>query len=147
MLIWITRRWRFSAAIVSAAIYAGCVLAPSMALAFTYGSMAHCLTDSGAPHVHVQGDAHEHGLAHVQDESTDHRHSGDAAPATGGDSSQPKHAGSCCCLVCFVAVTSDLDLVVGQPVHASPVLPAVDEYLSGRGRDRIDRPPITLLSL
>jgi hypothetical protein len=148
MLIRLTKGWRLRAAIALAAVYAVCVLAPPMALAFADGAVAaRCLTDDhlGAAHVHGQSD--QHGPVHAHGDGTVHKHAGDAAAATGDDSNQTQHAGSCCGLFCFAAVTGDPDFVVGQPVHASSLLPTLDEYLAGRGPDRINRPPITLLSL
>jgi hypothetical protein len=46
-----------------------------------------------------------------------------------------------------VAATHNLDPAVGEPLAVSSVLPALDEHLAGRGPDRINRPPIPLLSL
>jgi hypothetical protein len=147
MLTWLTRRRRIRAAIASAAIYAACVVAPPIALAFADSAVAaHCLTEDnrGLADRHAQGDAP--GVVHAHDDGTMHEHSNDAAPGS-DEGEQTKQAASCCGLFCFVAVTGDLNLGVGQPAHASSVLPVLDEHLDGRGPDRINRPPIPLPSL
>jgi hypothetical protein len=147
MLIWLTKRCRYRAAIALAAIYALCVVAPSMALAFTDGAVAaHCLSNDrhGLAHVHAHGNGG--GTVHTHDDGTVHEHTNDAVPASDGEDEQTKQAGSCCGLFCFVAVTRDLGVGVGQPLHVS-VLPVLDEHLDGRGPARINRPPIPLQSL
>jgi hypothetical protein len=148
MLIWLTKRCRFGAAIALATIYAVCVVAPSVALAFADGAVAaHCLPDDnhGLAPVHALGDGR--GIVHTHDDGTVHEHANQTASAQDGEGEQTKPVGSCCGLFCFAAVTSDLDVAIGQPVHMSCVLPVLDEHLDGRGPDRINRPPIPLLSL
>jgi hypothetical protein len=147
MLTWLTMRCRCRAAIALAAIYAVCVTAPSVALAFADGAVAaHCLSDDsdGLAHVHAQGSVS--GIVHTHDDGTVHEHAERTAPVVDGENEQTKQAGSCCGLFCFVAVTGDLDLAVGQPLHVS-VLPVLDERLDDRSPERINRPPIPLLSL
>ncbi len=150
MLIWLTKRLRFRAAIASAALYAVCVLAPPVGLAFANGAAAaHCLTDDhhAAAHKHATGDAHPHAGAHVHGDGTIHKHADDGTPIPGGEDDAANHPGACCGLFCFAAMTGDLPHIVAQPVHFSSVLPALDDHLAGRGPDRINRPPITLPSL
>jgi hypothetical protein len=147
MLTWLTKRCRFRAAIACSAIYAICVVAPSMALAFADSAVAaHCLTEDSRSlaHMHAQGDAG--GVAHAHDDGTMHKHTADAAPALDDEGDQTKQAGSCCGFFCFVAVTGDLEVAVGQPLHVS-VLPVLSDHLDGRGPNRINRPPIPFLSL
>ena len=140
-----TRRLRLGAAMALAALYAVCVVAPSVAIAFAGGAAAaHCLTDDhhGVARVH----AHDHiqGEVHAHDEGAAHVHAG-AAAATDDDRQQGP-GGSCCGLFCFSAVTGDVGVFVEVAVHASRVLPAPDLSLDGRGPDRINRPPISLPS-
>lgn len=148
MLTCLTKTWRFRAALVLAAIYAACVVAPPIALAFADGAVAaHCLTDDnrGLAHMHAQDDVR--GIAHAHDDGTLHEHSDDAVPTSHDESEQTKQAASCCGLFCFVAVAHDFDPAVGEPLHFSSVLPVLDEHLDGRGPDRINRPPIPFPSL
>jgi hypothetical protein len=131
--------------ILVAALYAMCVIAPPVALAFTSGAAAaHCLT---ADH---RGDAHAETVAATHDH-TAHQHA-DGAPVEHADTTvlpndtekPAKHAGSCCGLFCFAAVTNEPFQAVGQLVAASQIVPAMDEGLAGRGPDRLIRPPISL---
>jgi hypothetical protein len=148
MLTWLTKRCRFRAAIALAAIYAVCVVAPPIALAFADSAVAaHCLTDDGRglAHMHAQDDVR--GVAHAHGDGTLHEHTDGAVPASHDESEQTKQAGSCCGLFCFLAVTHDFDPAVGERLHLSSVLPVLDKHLDGRGPDRINRPPIPLLSL
>jgi len=145
MRAWLTKRFRCRAAIALTAAYALCVLAPPMALAFADGAVAaHCLIDhhDSVAHVHAQRGVHEHGLVHTHEDGKVHKHSNDSVPAKGDGSKQPNHAGSCCGLFCFAAMTSDGHVVIGQPVHASTLFLVLDEHLVGRDPDRINRPPI-----
>jgi hypothetical protein len=148
MLTWLTKRGRIRAAIASAAIYAACVAAPPIALGSAdSAAAAHCLTDDnrGLAHMHAQGDVP--GVVHTHDDGTVHEHANDAVPVNDDESEQTKQAASCCGLFCFAAVTHELDPAVGGPLHVSSVLPVLDEHLDGRGPNRINRPPIPLLSL
>jgi hypothetical protein len=150
MLGWLTKRLRVRAAIALAALYAACVMAPPLALAFADGAAAaHCLTDDhhAATHRHSTPDAHQHGGVHRHADGAVHKHADDAGTSMNGGEDEPTSTtGSCCGLFCFAATTGDLP-EIGQPVHASSVLPALDEHLAGRGPERINRPPITLASL
>jgi hypothetical protein len=142
-----TRRFRVKAAIALAALYALCILAPSAAFALSSNpAMAHCLTeDHVAPAVHDHGGnahMHEHGgTTHVHSDGTMHQHHGDAAPQ--------KHSGdgktavpSCCGLFSVVAIADEPGVVLGSSGHASRLIPALRDALTGRGPDRINRPPI-----
>jgi hypothetical protein len=145
MLTRLTRRLRLRAAMALAVLYAVCAVAPSVAMALAGGAAAaHCLTDDhhgvarGQGHDHIQGEMHDHG------DGTAHDHAG-APPAD--DDRQQDPGGSCCGLFCFSAATGDVDAFVEGPVHASRVLPVLDLSRDGRGPDRINRPPISLLPL
>jgi hypothetical protein len=145
MLTQLTRGSRVRAAIALAALYAVCVVAPALALAGSTRA-AHCLTDDqdGLAHVHARAQAPS--SMHAHGDGTLHEHADHAAPAGGADD-PPGLAGSCCGLFCISAVTGDAALPVAEPVHASRVLPLPDDRRAGRGPDRINRPPISLLSL
>jgi hypothetical protein len=138
MLRWLTKRWRFQAVTIVAVLYAVCVIAPSVAIAFTDGTVAaHCLDD-------------EH-LGLFQDEGhagTIHDHADHGTPAEHDGSTQKGHTGSCCGLFCFVAIPGNsLEVRIERTVHASVVPLPLTASLEGRGVDRLIRPPINLLSL
>jgi hypothetical protein len=119
-----------------------------MALAFADGTVAaHCLSDDSHGRAHVQPHAEARDAVHPHDDGTAHEHANETALVHDGESQQTKQAGSCCGLFCFMAATHNLDPAVGEPLHVSSVLSVLDEHLDGRGPDRINRPPIPLLSL
>ncbi len=136
MLTWLTKRLRVRTAAIVAAVYALCVVAPPVALAFTDGAVAaHCLT----------GNHHAPAKAHVHADGSVHNHSGgDDTQDKSGDKTAKGQAGSCCGLFCFAAMPADVGDVIAQPIPVAAPLPALQAGLSGRGPDRINRPPITL---
>jgi hypothetical protein len=155
-----TKSFRVKAAIALAALYALCVLAPSAAFAFSNSpSIAHCLIeghDAIAVHDHTTPAAHDHGTAaahdhggkmHVHADGTTHQHHDDGqvpkSPSGGGKAD----VATCCGLFSVVAIAGEPDLILGSSGHASVLRPPLREALSGRGPERINRPPISLLSL
>jgi hypothetical protein len=143
MLAAATKTFRVKAAVVLAALYALCILAPSAAFAFSNNpAVAHCLTED---HVgaHVQASTHDHGgTVHVHGDGVAHEHHDDgAAPPSSGDDGKAA-AAACCSLFSIVAIPDGLGLSLALYSPASVVVPALDEALSGRGPDRINRPPI-----
>ena len=141
MLSWLITRLRFYGAIILVALYAVCVVMPSIALAFPSGSApSHCLTDHhrGVSEAQVQGGIH----IHVDGDS---KHADNSME--GGDGKLKCHAGACCGLFCCAAITGDSGATVVQPVHASLLFGALDERLEGCGPKRIGRPPKSFLSL
>ena len=144
MLSMPARAFRSKAAIVLAALYALCILAPSIAFAFSNNpTIAHCLTEDhvgihdhgGKIHAHADGMAHRHhddGVAHRHhDEGTVLKHTGDEGKAA-----------NCCGLFSLVAVAGESSLILGPSSSAANLLPLALEALSGRGPERINRPPI-----
>ncbi len=127
---------RVKAAIVVAALYTLCILAPSAAFAFSASpGVAHCLTEG---HVGI----HDHGgKAHVHADGTAHHHGHDGAAAPSGDDEKSRVA-SCCSLFSVVALPGEPDLSLGFYSPGSIVLPVLADALSGRGPERINRPPI-----
>ena len=124
---------RVKAAIVLAALYTLCILAPSAAFAFSASpGVAHCLTEG---HVGI----HDHGKAHVHADGSAHHHDG-AAPPSGDD--EKSRVASCCSLFSVVALPGEPGLSLGLYNPASVVLPVLADALSGRGPERINRPPI-----
>jgi hypothetical protein len=135
MLSVLTKPFRAKAAIVLAALYVLCILAPSAAFAFSASSgIAHCLTEG---HVGV----HDHGKAHVHADGTAHHHDHDGAAPPSGDDEKSRVA-SCCSLFSVVAIPGEPGLSLGLYNPASIVLPVLADALSGRGPERINRPPI-----
>src|SRR6516164_5062255 len=133
MLSDLTKTFRVKAAIVLAALYTLCILAPSAAFAFSASpGVAHCLTEG---HVGI----HDHGKAHVHADGSAHHHDG-AAPPSGDD--EKSRVASCCSLFSVVAMAGEPGLSLGLYNPASIVLPALADALSGRGPERINRPPI-----
>ena len=144
MLSALTRTFRVKAAIVLAALYALCILALAAAFAFSDNpAVAHCLTE-GHVGVHEHSGKHDHGgQAHVHADGTTHQHHDDgAAPQPpGGDGKAPM--ATCCGLFSVVAIPGEPVPSLGFYSLASVVLPAPGATLSGRGPERINRPPIT----
>src|SRR5262249_39941570 len=134
------KAFRVKAALVLAALYTLCILAPSAAFAFSANpSVAHCLTEG---HVGV----HDHGKAHVHTDGTAHHHDHDGAAPPSGDDEKSRMA-SCCSLFSVVAIAGAPGCSLGLYSPASMVLPALADALSGRGPERINRPPIACPSL
>jgi hypothetical protein len=143
MLSILTKTFCAKAAIVVAALYALCILAPAVAFAFSDNpAVAHCLTE-GHVGVHDHGTNHEHGgTLHVHADGSAHQHHDDgAAPQPSRDDGKAAIA-SCCGLFSVVAIPGEPVPSFGLDSLASVVLPALGEALSGRGPERINRPPI-----
>jgi hypothetical protein len=159
MLSMLAKGVRVKAAAVLAALYALCILAPSAAFAFSNNpSVAHCLIEghsASAVHDHGTAAAQDHGTAvhdhggkvHVHADGTTHQHHDDGqvpkSPSGGGKAD----VATCCGLFSVVAIAGEPDLILGSSGHASVLRPPLREALSGRGPERINRPPISLLSL
>jgi hypothetical protein len=139
----LTKTLRVKAATVLAALYALCILAPAVAFALSDNpAIAHCLTE-GHVGVHDHGANHEHGgKLHVHADGSVHQHHADgAAPQPSRDDGKAAIA-SCCGLFSVVAISGEPVPSFGLDSLASVVLPVLGEALSGRGSERINRPPI-----
>jgi hypothetical protein len=139
----LTKTLRVKAAIVLAALYALCILAPAVAFALSDNpAVAHCLTE-GHVGVHDHGGKHEHGgKLHVHADGTTHQHHDDgAAPQAPADDGKGPIA-SCCGLFSVVAIPGEPVPSLGFDSLASVVLPIFGEALTGRAPERINRPPI-----
>jgi len=133
----LTKSLRLKAAIVMAALYVLCVLSPAIAFALSDNpAIAHCLTES---HVGV----HKHGgKVHVHADGTTHQqHDHGLASEPPGNEGKPAIA-TCCGLFSVVATPGDPVPSFGFDSLASLVLSIFGEALSGRGPERINRPPI-----
>ena len=139
MLSVATKTFRIKAAIALAVLYAICILAPSAAFAFSDNpDVAHCLTEN-----HVAAAVHDHGgKVHVHADGTAHRHHDEGAPQKPSGDDGKGQAASCCGLFSVVAIAGEPGFALGLFSRAAAVLPVLCEALSGRGPERINRPPI-----
>jgi hypothetical protein len=156
MLKVMTRTFRIRAAVLLAAVYALCVLAPAAAFAFaTDPALAHCLTEGhvsvhehgSTVHVHADGTSHHHQTAgdadhHQHDNGAGHQPDGTAAPAHQGDGDKVPVA-SCCGLFSVVAIADEFSPRLEFLFHTFLIVPVATDALSGRGPERISRPPIS----
>ena len=139
MLIWLTKRARVRVAKVFVALFAACVILPSVALAYADGTTAaHCLEGehgikSGKTHVHADGASHKH----LDDDTLQN----------GSDSDGVAVPTTCCGLFCLAALPVDAGVTTSEPICSTPISELAAEGLSGREPNRINRPPISLLSL
>ena len=133
------------------ALYSLCVILPIAALAFGDTTRAaNCLFEGHLyTQVHAQKPSHNHADAAAGHKHHDHGlavQEEKSAPAKHSETDHEKSA-NCCGLFCFNAVATIAGYTVDQPIGAIPVTLASDANLTGRGPERLIRPPITLLSL
>ena len=148
MLSGLSKAFRVKAAVALVLAYVACIMAAPAAFAFSaLPNVAHCLTEG-----HVQGHVvaavpHDHGTAvHVHADGTTHQHHDDqAAPKTSSDGKG--QVANCCGLFSTVAISAELGFAPAFERRASVVLPWLCDALNGRSPERINRPPIALLSL
>jgi hypothetical protein len=156
MLVRLTKATRRCAAMLVGALYALCLIMPSASVALGAGDRpVHCFTDeqlgpthihqvgvhqTGAAHAHAEG----HAQAHVHADGTTHGHDGPHHPAPSNKGNDPA---TCCGLFGLTAMAVDPHIDLGVPSHRSSILPVSFEKLTGRGPDRINRPPIVPLPL
>lgn len=139
MLIRVTRAIRVQAALVLAILFGICTITPSLALAFSERSAAHCLTDDH--HSTVKPQKHDHGSgkvaahSHASQDQTDADQSGAVAP------------GSCCGMFCVTALSASSLHSFGPQINASSSYPALQDAITGSGPGRINRPPIVSLPM
>ncbi len=130
MLGWLTRKQRWRVASLLVALYALCLVAPTAAMAVGHGSIPeHCLA----------GD-HDTGVAHVHHEGLAHHHSG-------GKAHDSDHDNNCCGLFGVTAIAPEMGSFAIPPASASKQPSLIVANLTGRGSDRIDRPPRSPQSL
>jgi hypothetical protein len=111
-------------------LYTLCVIGPATAIASSDDAIAaHCLTDNQVEAV----------TNHVRQDGTSHKHS-----VPGEDQGNP---GKCCGLFSLSALAPTIDFFVERQPHTLQLAPVFAKAHSGRGSDRIDRPPKSFLSL
>jgi hypothetical protein len=129
---------RSYSATILVALYAVCVVMPSIALAFPSGSApSHCLTDDhhGVARGQVQVGTHIPALG----DNAIAKHANTSMKSGGGK--LKCHGGACCGVSCFAAIASDPASTMALPVQASLSFGALDEHPEGLGPKRIGRPP------
>ena len=136
MLHWFRNHGLRRLAIVVAALYAFCVSAPSAALALNKATAEHCLTElqvraPAAPHshTHADGTVHQH---HYDDGAAAHHSNSDGR-------SQPA---SCCAAFFISGLAAQAVILLAVRAPAPADFPTLDDHLSGRTPERINRPPI-----
>jgi hypothetical protein len=149
MLSGLTKRFRVRAAIVIAALYALCILTPAVAFAFSNNPAVPLCLIEGHVGVHNSGGmddhgaAHDHGgMVHVHVDGSPHQHHDDGTSPQHTDDDKAR-VGSCCGLFSVVAIAGEPSPNLGLYSLASVVVPVVGTALSGRGPERINRPPIS----
>ncbi|HEX5516495.1 MAG TPA: DUF2946 family protein [Pseudolabrys sp.] len=130
-MLWLARKkWRRWVGLLAATFYMLTLAAPVTAVALSADpTHSHCLKEVHALVSHHQSADH-----------SDHHHSVPANPQS--DQSQ-----NCCGLFGVTAIAPTFVITVVPPVVAAGIAFTVSEDLFGRGFDRIDRPPRSLLSL
>ncbi len=137
MLTLLTKGMRRRAAIVMGALYFLCSVGPAVSLTFADPqSASHCVTDN------------THGVkAHSHDEAVAHTHGGDIPSDDQSSNKSQEHSGSCCGLFCVSGIPSGPVFVLTARVEASAPEVWPELQIAGNPPSRIDRPPITLMSL
>jgi hypothetical protein len=151
MLVRLTRAARRCAAMLVGALYALCVIMPSAAVAFgPRDHAAHCFTEQqlGLAHVHQARVGHAHAESqakvHVHADGTTHHHDGTHHQGRSDSGNDPT---ACCGLFGVTAMAVNPQVDLGAPSRNSSVVQIALEKLTGRGPDRINRPPIVPLPL
>jgi hypothetical protein len=128
--------FRIRAAIATMLLYAVCILAPSAACAFDM--VAHCLAGPfGAAHVHQAG---AKSAVHHNEGTSIHSGAGKLDPHS--DANEKGRGGSCCGLFCVTAIAHEPGVAAPVPPAIGSTGPGIAYELTGRGPDRINRPPI-----
>jgi len=131
MFGWLTRKWRWRAARLLVVLYALYLVAPAAAFTFGHSSLpAHCLT----------GDLDGVGTIHLDQHRSKHHHSG-------GSDDHDGQVGKCCGLFGLSAIAPAVDFIIAHQLPVSPSPSLIARILTGRGSDRIDRPPKSRLAL
>jgi hypothetical protein len=142
----LAQRLRFCAAICLVALYAICVVRPSVAFA-DGGATTYCLgeyhRDLAAMDVH--GSAEQNGEVHARGAEAAQKDT-NSTPRRHGAGQQEQHVCADCSLPCFRVVPNNA-VLVQRPNLMLPLFALLDEILRGRGPGRISRPPIAVLSL
>jgi hypothetical protein len=161
-----TKSFRVKAVVAVVTTYAFCILLPAIAFALADGRMAPpCLMDDLAAlsmhnHLAMSVDSaaahHHHGAQAADAGGMIHHHAeaghGPGAKARGANApgatapvdsdSGKSRPGECCGLFPMVALAGKLFPALAPSRLMSTVIPEMTDAMSGRGPDRIIRPPI-----
>jgi hypothetical protein len=155
MLVRLTRVQRLRAGWFVALVYLLCVLAPTISFALPgLHPVAPCLTgeshmsgmvhvNSGEPaHMHGDGHAHDHSVAHSSAAHDDHHASAAIDDASGPHKVPHSPSGPCCGLMCISALPAVLADIVTPSVPT--VLRVTEGYraVTDSAPVRLYRPPI-----
>lgn len=155
MLFRLRKAQRIKATITLTVVYALCVLAPSVAFALAGNDhITHCLTEDhglAAPshhatttHTHADGTVHAHhdAKAHVHADGSMQEPTSHHASSPRGDDDGKNHGTTCCGLFSVVGISWHPTFSFGTFSVATLSFLALQDALSGRGPERINRPPI-----
>lgn len=132
MLMALTKGVRLRVATLVTALAILSFVAPPITLAFAPTKSAiHCLTQAD-DELTSQAEALQPGSTHDQEDDAEHSH---------GD-----HKSACCCLFSVMALVPDGGHLSEPVLSASPAFSAIEASFHGLMADRLDRPPISLLS-
>jgi hypothetical protein len=146
-----TKVFRIKAAVALAVLYAFCLLAPTLAFAFSNdAAVPFCLTENHVSPHHDAAAMHLHGDGGHGDGGGHHHMEGVQADGLSHDQSPPHdHSGhpnggpaDCCGLFPMAGLSGEPRIAFGPSNLASVLLPPLTDALHGRGPDRINRPPI-----
>jgi hypothetical protein len=139
MLAMGSKRLRVKGALLVAALYALCILAPHVALAFSDApAAAHCLginEENTAAHVHKAKSA-----AHTHGDGTVHEHH-DGGAASDKQADGKEHPQSCCGLFCVSAIDNPTVPFNSVPYTATAAYATLQSSLTGSEPGLLYRPP------
>jgi hypothetical protein len=139
MLLVLSKTFRIKAAIAVALVYGVCILMPSAAFALAAHDLAaHCLIED-----HGFAAPSHHGVAsHVHADGVTHHHSEGGTSHKQTNEDGKGHAANCCGLFSVVAISGEPGIALSARALTSVPFAVLREAFSGRGPDRINRPPI-----
>jgi len=133
MLTALTKGVRLRVATLVAALAIFSFVAPPMAFAFAPTKSAiHCLTHAD-DELTSQAEALQPGSAHDHEDGAEH--------------SRGDHKSACCCLFSVTALVPDSGDLSEPELSRSAAFSAIEASFHGFTPDRLNRPPISLLSL
>jgi hypothetical protein len=141
----LTQAFCVRAAIVTAVLYAFCSVAPTIALSFDPSISVRCLlTEGPAPLAVHSAKPHNHSHSHA-DGTAHHHHDESARKDT--HTHDKGHAAECCGMLFLNGVVAEHRVDVARLLQNGHAFLITSETFSDRGPERINKPPIDLLSL
>jgi hypothetical protein len=133
MLIGISKAIRLRFALALVAMYAVCVLAPSVAVAF---NGAPCLNETAGMmqlHTHADAASHDHAAPHHHEDGSDHQ-----------KNSHKAGEGNCCGAMFFSAIAPSFELSLVPAVLNASIVAGIVESFDGLAPYKLIRPPKSL---